>query len=112
MVMARRKIGQVNVGLWLGAFKHSITQIGIYMSLLNLFLLLTTLYSTGWVQHNVINLNYFQFMGLGVLIIPLLLAFSYFVDMRSYFGFWKKQVGLDKIEADIALIKKHLGIEE
>ena len=103
---------QLNVGLWLGAFKHSATQISIYVGFLNLFILLTTLYSTGWVQDNIIKVNYAQFMGTGLVIILLLLAFSYIVDMRSYFGFWRKQVGLDKMENDIAAIKKHLGIKE
>ena len=108
----RRLFKQKDSGTWLGAFKHSIGQIGIYMSFMNMFILLTTLYSTEWIQNNVIDISYFQFMGIGAVVLLLLLAFSYLVDMRSYFGFWRKQVGLDKIEDDIAAIKKHLGIDE
>lgn len=108
----RSLLKQKNAGLWLGAFKHSIGQISIYIGLLNWFILLTTLYSTGWVQKNIIEVNYAQFLGAGVIVILLLLVFAYLVDMQSYYSFWRKQVGLDKVERDIAAIKKHLGIED
>ena len=108
----KRIFKQRNVGSWLGAIKHSVGQISIYVGFMNLFILLTTLYSTGWVQNNIIRVNYIQFMGAGVVVILLLITFAYLVDMQSYYSFWRKQVGLDKIEKDINAIKKHLGIED
>jgi hypothetical protein len=110
---------QYKIGLWLGGIKHSIGQIGIYISFVNLFLLSITAYNTGWIQEHLIQLNFIEFIGIvvGVVICAMIIAFK--VDMPSYFGFWKQQVGLDEMESRLkeierkqSLIMKHMGIED
>jgi uncharacterized membrane protein YhaH (DUF805 family) len=90
---------------WLGGIKHSIGQIGIYISFINLFLLSITAYNTGWIQQFV-SINFITFILVVAGIIVLLMLSVYRLDMPSYFGFWKQQVGLDKIEEKQQLILK------
>jgi len=99
---------QKKIGLWLGGIKHSISQIGIYVSFLNLLMLSITTYNTGWIQKYVLNVNFAQFISIvcGLILLALVLAFK--LDMPSYFGFWKKQVGLDKLEDRLTEIEKKL----
>ena len=103
---------------WLGGIKHSIGQIGIYISFINLFLLSITAYNTGWIQQFV-KLNFITFILIVAGIIVLLMLSVYRNDMPSYFGFWRQQVGLDKLEENQRLIMKRqelimrkLGIED
>jgi uncharacterized membrane protein YcjF (UPF0283 family) len=109
---------QYKIGLWLGGIKHSIGQIGIYISFVNLFLLSITAYNTGWIQEHFVRLNFIEFIGIVIAVVILAMVLSYKVDMPSYFGFWKQQVGLDtmesqikSIEANQKLIMRKLGIE-
>lgn len=109
---------QYKIGLWLGGIKHSIGQIGIYISFVNLFLLSITAYNTGWIQEHFVRLNFIEFIGIVIAVVILAMVLSYKVDMPSYFGFWKQQVGLDtmesrikNIEANQKLIMRKLGIE-
>jgi hypothetical protein len=109
---------QYRIGLWLGGIKHSIGQIGIYISFVNLFLLSITAYNTGWIQEHLVKLNFLEFIGIVIGIVFCAMVLSYKVDMPSYFGFWKKQVGLDDMEKRIKQIEIHqklimdkLGIE-
>jgi hypothetical protein len=114
MSSARRVINklteQKKIGLWLGGIKHSISQIGIYVGFLNLLMLSITTYNTGWIQKYIFNVNFIQFISIvcGLILLALVLAFK--LDMPSYFGFWKKQVGLDKIEDRLTEIEKKLNI--
>jgi hypothetical protein len=110
---------QYRIGLWLGGIKHSIGQIGIYISFVNLFLLSITAYNTGWIQEHFVKLNFIEFIGIVIAFVILAMVISYKVDMPSYFGFWKQQVGLDKLEQKQneimkrqELIMRKLGIED
>jgi len=97
MKMREWLFSQNKVGLWLGGIKHSIGQIGIYVGFLNLFLLSITTYNTGWVQQWV-NVSFLGFLAIVVGLVGVALLAAYKLDMPSYFGFWKKQVGLDEME--------------
>jgi len=106
--VAAKLTEQKKIGLWLGGIKHSISQIGIYIGFLNLLMLSITTYNTGWIQKHVFNVNFIQFMSIvcGLVLLALVLAFKF--DMPSYFGFWKKQVGLNKLEDRLTEIEKKL----
>lgn len=101
MHLPDKLLKQHKVGMWLGGVKHSISQIGIYIGFVNLFLLSITTYNTGWVQEHIANVNFFGFMGIVALLVLVALLMAYKLDMPSYFGFWKKQVGLDVLEKQI-----------
>ncbi len=109
---------QSRARFWLGGIKHSIGQIGIYISFINLFLISITAYNTGWIQQ-FIDINFITFMLIVVGIIVLLMLSVYRHDMPSYFGFWKQQVGLDTLEDRVKRIEdnqlkimRKLGIED
>jgi hypothetical protein len=76
---------------WLGGIKHSMGQIGIYVSFINLILLMITSYNTGWIQKYAINLNFLQFASIIAGVILTALIFEFKVDMPNYFGFWNQQ---------------------
>jgi hypothetical protein len=82
---------QGKVRLWMGGIKHSMGQIGIYVSFINLILLIITSYNTGWVQRYFVGLNFFQFTGIIIGLILMALLFEFKVDMPNYFGFWNQQ---------------------
>jgi hypothetical protein len=75
----------------MGGIKHSMGQIGIYVSFINLILLIITSYNTGWVQRYFVGLNFFQFTGIIIGLILMALLFEFKVDMPNYFGFWNQQ---------------------
>ena len=87
-----RNIFRQNASLrrW-GAFKQTIGQVGIYVTAINLIISTTILYSTGWVQENVININFIGFMAIAFGIILLLLLFAWKMDMPSFFSSWSHQ---------------------
>jgi hypothetical protein len=66
-------------------------QIGIYVSFINLVLLMITSYNTGWVQEHLLNINFAQFVAIIAGLLILALVFEFKVDMPNYFSFWNKQ---------------------
>ena len=87
----RRVLRQnVSIRRW-GAFKQTVGQIGIYVTFINTVMLSVTLYSTRWVQENVININFIGFMAVVFGVIGLLLLLAWKMDMPSYFSSWNHQ---------------------
>ena len=77
----RRVLRQnVSIRRW-GAFKQTVGQIGIYVTFINTVMLSVTLYSTRWVQENVININFIGFMAVVFGVIGLLLLLAWKMDM-------------------------------
>jgi len=74
-----------------GALKQTVGQIGIYVTFINTLMLAVTLYSTGWVQENVIDINFWGFMAVVFGIIGLLLLMAWKMDLPSYFTSWNEQ---------------------
>jgi len=74
-----------------GAVKQSVGQIGIYITAMTFINTAITLYATGWVQENVIDLRFFEFMGIMLGVVLLLLLFAWKVDMPSFFSSWNDQ---------------------
>jgi len=74
-----------------GAIKQAAGQIGIYVTFINTLMLGTTLYSTGWVQQNVVTIRYIPFMAILFGVIGLLLLFSWKMDVPSFFASWNDQ---------------------
>ena len=91
----RRLLGfvfkQHKTGIWWGGVKQSISQIGFYITFVNLFLLCITAYDTGFIQEHVLDVNFIQFMIIIVVILLVALISVYKVDTPSYFGFLNKQ---------------------
>lgn len=111
---------QFRIGMWWGAVKQAAGQISAYVTFINMAMLSVTVYSTGWIQEHIVNLNYLQFVGGLAVVVLLLLLFAYKVDMPSYYACWNDQMWrhdnpmrreIEKQGRDIALIKKHLGIK-
>jgi hypothetical protein len=103
---------------WLGGVKHSMGQIGIYVSFINLILLMITSYNTGWIQKYAIGLNFMQFAGIIAGIILVALIFEFKVDMPNYFSFWNQQnwrhdnpmrISMEELHNEIATLKKEIG---
>jgi len=87
----RRVLRQnVSIRRW-GAFKQTVGQIGIYVTFINTVMLSVTLYSTRWVQDNVINISFIGFMAVVFGVIGLLLLLAWKMDMPSYFSSWNHQ---------------------
>jgi len=74
-----------------GAFKQTVNQIGIYVTAINTVMLAVTLYSTGWVQDNVIDVNFFGFIAVIIGIVVVLLLLAWKMDMPSFFSSWSSQ---------------------
>jgi len=91
-----------------GAFKQSVGQVGIYLTLINTVMLMITCYNTRWIQENIVNVN---FIGFSAVILALIFGFlllAWKVDMPSFFKSWNEQFYKhdNKLVKDVAELQK------
>jgi len=79
------------VGKHWGSIKLGVGQVGIYFTALNLVMISVTLWTTGWIQKNIIPLQFWQFIVILAGVIFGLMLLAWRIDMPSYFAAWNDQ---------------------
>ena len=85
---------QHNIGNWWGAFKNVAAGASMYVTFINLCLLIPTAYATWfapWMFEKGVNLPFIIFLGVILLAIAIVFAFEYKVSIPSAYSFWNEQ---------------------
>ena len=85
---------QKNVGRQWGIFAQTVTQISIFITLINLLLLAVTAYNTtlrGWFEYYNVPLNFWMFMLLLAILLLVAAVLAYKFALPSFFSFWNEQ---------------------
>jgi len=83
---------QRRIGRLLGNLKQVITHAGIYFNTITMLNTALILYQTKWIQTNLVDLSFWQFMGIFALLVLILLFLVWKLDLPSTFAAWNHQV--------------------